>query len=394
MTDTNQKIVIIGGGAMGCATAYFLTRDPAFKGEVVVIERDPTYTRASSALSASSIRQQFSTPINIALSRFGFEFIENAPENLAIGDDRPALALHEGGYLVLAGEGGADTLRAIHAVQVAENAPIALLNPAELKQKFPWLNVEGISLGAAGLAKEGWFDAYGLMQGMRKKARAQGAKFIHAEAIGFEHSGDTITAVKLDTGEILACDCVVNACGPWSGKLGDIIGVDVPVRARKRNVFVFTCKEPPQNMPLIGDPSGIWVRPEGDRFICGTTPKDGEPDPDDLPLDVDYQQFEDVLWPALAERVPAFENIKQAGAWAGYYEVNPIDHNGLVGKHPARKNLYLACGFSGHGMQHSPGIGRGMAELLMHGKFLTLDLSPLSYDRIARGEPMHEINVI
>ena len=394
MTQRKQNIVIVGGGAIGCSIAFFLKIDPAFTGEVTVVERDPTYARASSALSASSIRQQFSTPVNIALSRFGFEFLQHAPELLAVGDDKPALALHEGGYLVMAGPDGGDSLKQIHAIQKQQNAPIILLNPGELAQKFPWLNTDGISFGTLGVAKEGWFDGYGLLQGFRKKARALGVKFVADEVTGFKNSGDTITAVELKSGGTLACDSVVNACGPWAGKLGELLGVDVPVRARKRNVFVFTCKNPPQNMPLLGDPSGFWVRHEGDRFICGTTPKHGEPDPDDLPLEVDYQQFEDVLWPALAQRVPAFENIKQTGAWAGYYEVNPIDHNGLVGRHPASSNLYLACGFSGHGLQHSPGIGRGMAELLVHGTYSSIDLTALSYERIERGQPMLEINVI
>ena len=394
MTQRKQNIIIVGGGAIGCSIAFFLKSDPAFNGEVTVVERDPTYARASSALSASSIRQQFSTPVNIALSRFGFEFLQNAPELLAVGDDKPALALHEGGYLVMAGPDGGDSLKQIHAIQKQQNAPIILLNPDELAEKFPWLNTDGISFGTLGVAKEGWFDGYGLLQGFRKKARALGVKFVADEVTGFKNSGDTITAVELKSGGTLACGSVVNACGPWAGKLGELLGVDVPVRARKRNVFVFTCKNPPQNMPLLGDPSGFWVRHEGDRFICGTTPKHGEPDPDDLPLEVDYQQFDDVLWPALAQRVPAFENIKQTGAWAGYYEVNPIDHNGLAGRHPARSNLYLACGFSGHGLQHAPGIGRGMAELLVHGAYSSIDLTALSYERIERGQPMLEINVI
>ncbi len=394
MSDHTQEIVIIGGGAIGCSIAYFLKSDPQFTGRVTLVERDPTYKHASSALSASSIRQQFSTPVNIALSRFGFDFLQYAPDVLAVGDDKPALALHEGGYLVMAGPNGGDILKAVHAIQTKENAPVILLNPEELAQRFSWLNTQDLSCGTLGLAKEGWFDGYGLLQGLRKKARALGACFIQDEAIGFTHKGDAISEVKLKSGATLPCDIIINACGPWSGKLGDLLGLDIPVRARKRNVFVFTCKNPPLDMPLLGDPSGVWVRREGDRFICGTTPKHGEPDPDDLPLEVDYAQFEDVLWPALAHRVPAFENIRQSAAWAGYYEVNPVDHNGLVGRHPGRSNLYLACGFSGHGLQHSPGIGRGMSELLIHGHFQTIDLTPLSYDRILRGEPMLEVNVI
>ena len=390
----SQTIVILGGGAIGSATAYFLTRDPSFTGKLIVLERDPSYKQASSALSASSIRQQFSTPLNIALSRFGFDFIQNAAEHLSIGDDRPALSLHEGGYLVLASAAGVDQLRQIHQIQTQEQAPIAFLDSQELKSRFDWLNTDAIAAGTYGLAKEGWFDGYGLLQGLRKKARAQGADYRTEDAIGFTTHNGKVTAVKTKSGQTIACDLLVNACGPWSGKTGEMLGIDVPVRARKRSVFVFSCKTPLQNFPLLCDTSGVWVRPEGAFYIAATTPKAGEPDPDDLPLDVDHHLFEDIIWPALAERVPAFENIKQTNAWAGYYEVNPVDHNGLVGRHPAFDNLYLACGFSGHGLQHSPGIGRGMAELLLHGQYSALDLSPLSYQRIVNNTPLHEINII
>ena len=390
----SQTIVILGGGAIGSATAYFLTRDPAFTGKVIVLERDPSYKQASSALSASSIRQQFSTPLNIALSRFGFDFIQNAAENLKVGEERPALSLHEGGYLVLASAAGLDQLRQIHAIQTQEQAPIAFLETEALKARFDWLNTQDIAAGTLGLAKEGWFDGYGLLQGLRKKARAQGADYRTEEAVGFTTHKGKVTAVKTRSGETIACDLLINACGPWSGKTGDMLGIDVPVRARKRSVFVFSCKTPLPNFPLLCDPGGVWVRPEGAFYIAATTPKAGEPDPDDLPLEVDHHLFEEIIWPALAERVPAFENIKQTNAWAGYYEVNPVDHNGLVGQHPAFDNLYLACGFSGHGLQHAPGIGRGMAELLLHGHYKTLDLSPLSYQRIVDNKPLHEINVI
>eukprot|EP01037_Dinobryon_pediforme_P012293 gene12293-12379_t len=390
----SQTIVILGGGAIGSATAYFLTRDPTFTGKVIVLERDPTYKQASSALSASSIRQQFSTPLNIALSRFGFEFIQNAGTHLGIGDDRPTLSLHEGGYLVLASASGVELLRQIHDIQTSAQAPIAFLEADALKARFDWLNTDSIAAGTLGLAKEGWFDGYGLLQGLRKKAQMQGAVYISEEAVGFSRHHGKITAVKTKSGQTIDCDILVNACGPWSGKTGDMLGIDVPVRARRRSIFVFSCKTKLDHFPLLCDPSGVWVRPEGQFYIAGNSPKHNEADPDDLPLDVDYSQFEETIWPALAERIPAFENIKQTSAWAGYYEINPVDYNGLVGQHPAFDNLFLACGFSGHGLQHSPGIGRGLAELLVHGQYSSLDLSPLSYQRIVNNTPLREINII
>ena len=389
-----MTVAIIGGGAIGSAIGYFLASDPAFSGEIVVVERDPTYRTASSALSASSIRQQFSTPVNIALSRFGIEFLRAAPERLAVDGDAAALALHESGYLVMASADRLATLRSVHRIQRDLDVPVVLLSPDEIVARFPWMSVEGVAAASLGLRDEGWFDGYGLLQAFRRKARALGVRYLADEASGFLAAGGRIAAVELASGAKLAADVVVNAAGPWAGKLAALMGIDLPVRARKRNVFVFSCREAIVGSPLVIDPSGVWFRPEGDRFITGTSPKDDEPDPDDLPLEVDHAAFETEIWPVLATRVPAFEAIRQVGAWAGYYEVNTVDHNGVVGRHPDLANVYFANGFSGHGIQHAPGIGRAIAELIVHGRYTSLDLSALAFDRILEGRPLREINVI
>ena len=389
----SRTVAIVGGGAIGSSTAYFLASDPQFQGEVVVIERDPSYQLASSALSASSIRLQFSTPLNIALSRFGMQFLREAPDRMEVDGDRPALSVNEKGYLVIASEEGIPTLRELHRIQRELDVPVALLEPAQVKERFPWISTEGIGAASLGLKHEGWFDGYGLLQAFRRKARALGVRYLAEEATGFERAGDTIRTVTLKSGGNVACDVVVDAAGPWSGKVAAFLGIDLPVRARKRNVFVFSCREPLPDCPLIIDPSGLWFRPEGDKYIAGITPKEGEPDPDDLPLEVDHHIFDEAIWPALATRVPAFESIKPSRAWAGYYELNTLDHNGVVGPHPAIGNLIFAAGFSGHGIQHSPGVGRAVAELIAQGGYRSLDLTPLSYDRVLEGKPLRELNV-
>ena len=170
-------------------------------------------------------------------------------------------------------------------------------------------------------------------------------------------------------------------------------GIDLPVRARRRTVFVLDCPDPPPDCPLVIDTSGAWFRPEGRHFIAGCPPRPGE-DLDDLPLEPDHTLFEDVLWPALAERVPAFERLRVTGAWAGYYEYNTVDQNGIVGRHPEITNLYFGNGFSGHGIQQAPAVGRGLAELILHGGYRTLDLSALGFERLVRGEALTERNVI
>jgi glycine/D-amino acid oxidase-like deaminating enzyme len=388
-----KTVAIVGGGAIGSSIAYFLANDPEFTGEVIVIERDPSYQFASSALSASSIRQQFSTPLNVALSRFGIEFLRSAPVRMEVEGDRPALSVNEKGYLVIASEAGLETLQELHRIQRELDVPVALLGPEEVVKRFPWMSAEGIAGASLGLKDEGWFDGYGLLQAFRKKARSLGVRYLAEEVTGFALSGDRVRSVELKSGDSIACDVLVNAAGPWAGKVAALMGIDLPVRARKRNVFVFSCRTPLPDCPLVIDPSAVWFRPEGDKYIVGITPKDGEPDPDDLPLEVDHGIFDEAIWPAMALRVPAFETIKLTRSWAGYYEVNTVDHNGVVGPHPALANALFANGFSGHGIQHSPGVGRGVAEFIVHGGYRSLDLTPLSFKRLLDGTPLVELNV-
>jgi glycine/D-amino acid oxidase-like deaminating enzyme len=199
--------------------------------------------------------------------------------------------------------------------------------------------------------------------------------------------------VTLAGGERIACGTVVNAAGPWARAVAAMAGVPLPVEARRRCVFVFDARRRLEDCPLVIDTSGIWFRPEGEYFICGTSPPEAE-DLHELPLEVDHRQFDEVLWPALAARVPAFEAIKQVNAWAGYYEYNTFDQNAVLGPHPEIGNFLFANGFSGHGIQQAPAAGRAIAELIAHGRYTSLDLSIFGYERIAAERPVVEKNVI
>ncbi len=397
-----DRVLIIGGGVIGSSIARYLTRPEAQAArpcQVTVLERDFSYARASSALSASSIRQQFSTAINMAISRYGIELLRDAARELALpGQPPPQIGLHEGGYLYLASAAGAEVLRARHALQRAHGADLVLLAPAELRARFPWLDTGGIALGALGLSGEGWFDGYSLLQAFRAQARAQGARYVQAEAVGFDSVADAggrrIRAVVLAGGERLPADMVVNAAGPWARPVAAWAGIELPVVARRRTVFHLGCPEPLPRCPLLIDPSGIWLRPEGSGFIAGFAP-DAAQDHDELPLDEpDHAAFEDFVWPTLAARIPAFEALRLQRAWAGYYEINRFDHNAIVGPHPACANLIFANGFSGHGLQQAPAVGRGVAEWIAHGAYVTLDLSPLGWQRVLDGRPLREENII
>lgn len=373
----------MGGGAIGSSVAWHLAADPAFARDVVVVERDPTYARASSALSASSIRQQFSTPLNIHLSRFGIGFLRRARELLDVD-----LGLKEPGYLFLASAAGEDVLRANHAVQQAEACAVELLAPAALRARFLWIADDGVVLASHGTANEGWFDGPALMQAFRRKARERGVTYLADEVVGL-----SANAVTLRSGDRIEAHTIVIAAGAWSGEVAALAGIELPVEPRRRSVFVFDVRDSPGLTPLTIDPSGVWFRPEGRFFIGGTTPAEDN-DPPGAPLEVQHQEWDDMVWPALANRVPAFEAAKVVNAWAGYYEYNTFDQNGIVGRHPALESLIFATGFSGHGIQQSPAVGRAVAELIRHGAYCTLDLSPFGYERIPAGRPIHELNVV
>jgi sarcosine oxidase len=387
-------VVIVGGAVVGSAIAYFLARDPDFWGSVVVVERDPTYATASTTLSAASVRQQFSTPVNIQMSQFAIQVLRHPEWWFPLLETVPDFGFVEGGYLFLASEAGAPALWANHAVQVEHGASVEILSPDELSHRFGWMNTEDIAGGSLGTAGEGWFDATALMQAFQQSARASGVTYVTGEVTGILTFGGRIDAVMLADGRLVECGTLVNAAGPRAGELARFAGVDLPVVPRKRNVYAFSCKTAIPDAPLVIDPSGVYFRPDEPNYIGGFSPREGEDDPDTFDLTADLPAWEDRVWPAMAHRVPAFEAVKMRRAWAGHYEVNTLDHNAIIGRHPEIGNLVFANGFSGHGLQQAPAVGRGLAELIIHGTYRTIDLSPLGYERVAESRPVRELQVV
>jgi FAD-dependent oxidoreductase domain-containing protein 1 len=299
--------------------------------------------------------------------------------------------LRERGYLYLAPASGLESLRRAHTIQTELGADVVLLDTTALAARFPWLSTSDLAAGSLGLKGEGWFDGYSLLTAFASKARSQGVNYVRGEVCGLGVKGGRIDSIRLGTGGQVASHFVVNAAGPWARSIARLAGCDLPVAARRRTVYVISCPTRMEAFPLLIDPSGFWIRPEGSGYIAGIPPG---ADLDDAPLEPDYDAFDSVLWPALAARIPAFEAAGLERAWAGYYEMNVFDHNGIVGFHPHVENLLLMNGFSGHGMQQAPVVARGVAELICHGRFVTLDLSDLAYDRIEKGRPLQELNVI
>jgi FAD-dependent oxidoreductase domain-containing protein 1 len=401
MTSTAPSmadVVIVGGAVMGSSTAYHLLSNPDFKGRVIVIEKDPTYQLSASALSAASIRQQYSSAVNIRISLFGIQFLRAIGDHLEVEGERPQIDLKEGGYLYCASEAGAPILAENHELQAAEGADILLMDPAALKARFPWLNVEDLSAGAWGRSGEGWFDGWGLLQAFRKKARSLGAQYLKGEVAEVERDGHRVVAVRLKDGTRIACGALINCAGSGGRALAAMTGLDIPVQAKRRYVFTFTCRDRVENCPLLIDTSGAYVRPEGEGFICGASPEadldQDWHDEDPSSQEIDHSFFEEFIWPALAHRVPAFEAIKPGRAWSGPYDMCLLDHNAIIGRAGDVENFYLANGFSGHGLQQAPAVGRALAELIVYGQYRTLDLSELGYERVLSNRPLLERNVI
>ena len=386
-------VVVIGGGIMGSTLAYWLTHfDPT--ASVTVIERDPSYATASSALSAASIRQQFSTAINVRISLASIELLRNAGSWLEVDGLEPDIGLAERGYLYLAGPGGLGALHEAHELQRAEGADVALLAPQDLAARFPWLSVEGVAGASLGLSGEGWFDGHSLLDATVRKARSQGARYVRGQVAAIEVDNHRVSSLTLADGTRHACGWVVNAAGPWARHVAQLAGIELPVHARRRTVFVIGCRAALPDFPLLIDRSGFWIRPEGTDFIGAPAPSAGAEDPDEPPLEPELELFESQLWPALAARIPAFEAARMESAWAGYYDYNAFDQNGILGLHPSLDNLVFMNGFSGHGMQQAPVVARGIAELILTGRYVALDLSALGIGRLLDDRPLKELNVI
>ena len=391
----SADIVIVGGGVIGSAIAWWLKAERRADARVVVIEPDPAYGEGSTGRSLGSVRQQFSTPENILISRFGVDFIRNAGERLGVdGADVPDVQFRAGHYVFIATDAGAYILADNVRIQRETGADISLLSPAELSDRLPWLNTADIAAAAIGERDEGWLDAYALLKAFRAAAEHAGVEYRRDRAVRLLRTGRRIAGVELAEGGVLEAGAAVNAAGPWAGALAATAGVELPVSPRKRTVFTVTTPEPPEDPVLLVDPSGVYLRRDGAHFLAGSSPLPGAPDPDAADLDPDYTAFDDLIWPSLAHRAPCFERLRMTGAWAGYYDFNSFDQNAILGPHPEIGNLYFANGFSGHGLQQAPAVGRALAEWILDGESRSLNLERFRFGRIAANRPVVERGVI
>ncbi|MEM7302833.1 MAG: FAD-binding oxidoreductase [Pseudomonadota bacterium] len=395
---SRYDVVIIGGAIMGSSAAWFLASNPDFDGTILVVERDPTYEYCSTAHTNSCMRQQFSSELNVRISQFAADFVKNLRDHLG-GDERvPDLSIHSFGYLYLADNGSfADVLRANQKVQKRAGAATKLMTTDEIHREYPFYNVEDILLGSINLVDEGYWDGSTVFDWLRWKAREEGAEYIHNEVVAMTQDAaeSTIESVRLSSGEEIACGTVINASGPRAARTASMAGIELTVEPRKRFTWIFSAETPlDRDLPLTIDPSGVHVREYGGgSYLCGGhSAVDPAVEYNDFAMDQSI--WTEHIWPALANRIPQFEAIKVTHEWAGHYAYNVFDQNAVVGPHSRLKNFMFLNGFSGHGLQQSPAMGRGIAERITYGDYRTLDLSPFSFERFANENPVVEQAII
>ena len=383
---------------MGSSTAWFLSQNPDFNGTILVVEKDQKYEFCSTAHTTSCIRQQFSTKLNVEISQFAANFINNFHKYMDSDARVPKLKIKSFGYMYLAAdEDFAENLKSNQKVQEAAGAATELLTPDEIKSRYPFYNVEDIKLGSINLVNEGYWDSITAFEWMKNKAQENGVEYIENEviAVNKNNSGDQINNIKLASGETVYGENFVNATGPRAALISKMAGINIPVEPRKRYSWIFKAESPlDRDLPLTVDPSGFHVRENGG----GTYQAGGhgiyDPAVNFDDFEMDYDLWENTVWPILFNRIPQFESLKLVSQWAGHYAMNTLDQNAIVGPHTEVKNFMFLNGFSGHGTQQAPAMGRGLGEYLVYGKYKTLDLTPFHFDRIAKGNSIIEKAVI
>ncbi|MEH6525081.1 MAG: FAD-binding oxidoreductase [Sneathiella sp.] len=394
---SSYDVVIVGGAMLGSSVAWFLSSNKDFGGSILVVEKDPTYEFASTSHTNSCMRQQFSAEINVRISQFAADFVKNFRDYMGSDARVPDIPLHSHGYMYLAdNEEFAAVLRENQKLQTACGAGTKIMSPEDIGRDYPFYNLDDIVAGSINLVDEGYFDGNTLFDWWKRSAREQGVDYIANEVVTMSRSGNgrKVENITLKSGETIACGTVVNASGPRAVLTSRMAGIEIPVEPRKRYTFIFDAETPlDRDLPLTIDPSGVHMRTDGAYYLAGCPPDE---DPavayDDFVQDHDI--WETKAWPAIATRIPQFEAIKLINSWAGHYAFNAFDQNAIIGPHTEVENFLFVNGFSGHGFQQSPAMGRGISELIAYGEYRSLDLTPFSFARIEEGRPFVEKAVI
>lgn len=379
-------VIIVGGGVMGCSTAYHLLKLESDL-RILVVEKDASYRYASSALSVGNARIQFNLAQNIEISRYTFEILPGFAEEMQVDGVQPDIAFRQEGNLFLLDEESEAAARLALDLQQRLGCRAEWLPAAKIEESYPLYRLGDLAGGTFG-AEDGHLDGYAFLMGYRRRAIDMGAAFLEGEVSRILHRSGKASGVVLGDGRSIISGVVVNCAGAWAADLMRSAGVELPIEPVQRQVFVVEPEQKPRlPLPLTNLPSGLYFRSEGqDRLLVGRSFPD-----DSVGYRWDWQEarFNELLWPELVEVVPAFERLRFERGWSGLYAVNTFDGNAILGQWPEIAGLYLANGFSGHGLQQAPAVGRYISELIL-GHTPVLDLSVLGPARIVAGEPISE----
>jgi FAD-dependent oxidoreductase domain-containing protein 1 len=388
--QTSFDVVVVGGGAIGMAIAYYL-KTMSGGCRVAVVERDPAYTLASTPRASGGVRRLFALPENIEMSNFSIPVYEAFPELMAVDGQKADISFRKGGYLFIVPTKDVANLKRSYELQRKLGANVDFLEPDGLKNRFPSMVVDDLAAGVHS-PDDGWMDAYAALMAFRKKVRSLDVTLIQGEVVGIERAGKLVRSVMLKAGGELTAGNVVNAAGAWSPIVSEMISQKLPITPLRRFEHYFECEDAIEPLPLVKDVNRLAFRPEGKGYTGGV-PTLAEQRAYNFETDHDY--FENVVWPALAHRFPQFEKTKCKNTMPGLYDQNDLDGNPIIGPWEDEcENFYLATGFSGHGLMHAPATGRAIAELILHRRFQTLDLTRLGWKRVADNEPYPEQGII
>jgi len=385
---SSPDVVIIGGGVMGSAAAYFLTKESGVR--VTVLEPDPLYREAATPRASGGARRLFSRPENILMSDYSIQFYADFAQHCSVDGESPEIGFRRDGYLFIVTAAGVPVLERNHAVQTGLGVNVQLLDRPALGKLFPSMEVGDIG-GAAYAPDDACLEPNGALQGFRRKARSQGADYVADRVVGLMAEGTRVREVHCASGTVFRPDTVICAAGTWSADISAMVGMDVPVEPMQRHDHFWECKETIERLPFVKDLTGLGFHP-WDKGYAGSVVDFDIAAGHNWQVDHDY--FERVVWPHIAHRFPKMQELRLRDSWVGHYDRNRLDGNMIIGNWPGRlDNFHLACGFSGHGLMHAPAVGRALCERVLHGRDLSIDLSRMGYQRVLDGTPYAEAGI-
>jgi glycine/D-amino acid oxidase-like deaminating enzyme len=386
----NYDIVIIGGGIIGSSVAYHLARDGR-AGTIAVIERDITYSEAATPRGSGGIRQLFSLPENIEMARYGLDFYKKFDQTMSSKGDQISISFRRQGYLFVSDAGNEKVMEQNFHNQQKMGVKAQLLDNTNLEQLFPSIYNNDVKL-AVYSPDDAWIDAYSALNGFKSKARELGVTYVSEEISSANIQNKKIKSLKCEEGPTVRGEVFILATGAWSGEIAKYFDVNIPVEPMSRESYFFRCDKEIEPLPFIKTETDLAFRPEGNGFTGGMpdwSVKGG------WNWELSPTRFEDTVWPSLAHRIPAMKTIKLERSWRGHYARNNLDYNAIIGPWAANPhNLLIATGFSGHGIMHAPATGLAISELVLEGRYRTIDLTRFGTERVLAEKPYRESGIV